>query len=234
MTALSAPSARRRFRFGTRRYSSVELLATLILLFAVTPFIEDLPYGDLIEMCIMSLVLIAAMFAVGGRRQTLVVSAALLGPALLGKWLAHLLPHLVPPHFFLGFGIAFVALVVVNLLRFILRASQVDTEVLCAGISAYLMLGLLWALAYVWVARVTPDAFAFSAGTDHTMDSFNGFYLSFVTLSTLGFGDVTPVSKLARTLTVMEAVSGTFFVTVLIARLVAMYSPSQGVSSDSP
>jgi voltage-gated potassium channel len=58
------------------------------------------------------------------------------------------------------------------------------------------------------------------------MDRFNAFYFSFVTLSTVGFGDVTPVSKLARTLAVMEAVTGTFYVAILIARLVAMYVPA--------
>jgi hypothetical protein len=56
------------------------------------------------------------------------------------------------------------------------------------------------------------------------MDRFNAFYFSFVTLSTVGFGDVTPVSKLARTLAVMEAVTGTFYMAILIARLVAMYA----------
>ena len=65
------------------------------------------------------------------------------------------------------------------------------------------------------------------------MDRFNAFYFSFVTLSTVGFGDVTPVSKIARTLSVMEAVTGTFYVAILIARLVAMYVPtSRSASQD--
>jgi voltage-gated potassium channel len=87
---------------------------------------------------------------------------------------------------------------------------------------------VIWALAYALLAQLSPDSFAFAANPHSSgrMDRFNAFCFSFVTLSTVGFGDVTPVSKLARTLAVMEAVTGTFYVAILIARLVAMYVPA--------
>jgi hypothetical protein len=56
------------------------------------------------------------------------------------------------------------------------------------------------------------------------MDSFNAIYFSFVTLSTVGFGDITPVSRFARMLAISEASTGIIYVTVVIARLVALYS----------
>jgi voltage-gated potassium channel Kch len=112
------------------------------------------------------------------------------------------------------------------LLRFVLRAPSVNTEVLCASISAYLMLGLLWTVAYWLVAQVTPNAFAFNTatGTKETMVGFNAFYFSFITLSTVGYGDITPVSRIARWLAATEAMTGLLYVTVLIARLVSLYS----------
>src|SRR5207253_10002717 len=87
---------------------------------------------------------------------------------------------------------------VVNLLRFVLRASSVDGEVLCASISAYLMLGLIWTMAYWLVEQLTPGAFAFNTttGTKETMEGFNAFYFSFITLSTVGYGDITRFRKL--------------------------------------
>lgn len=215
-----------RARFGVLRYSSIELLGTLVLFFVTAPWVEAIPHGDLIEALMMSMLLTMAMLAVGGRKQTLIVCLVLLVPALCAKWFNHLHPHHVPAYVFSIFGLVFIAFVVTNLLRHIMRASHIDTEILCAAISAYLMLGLLWMVAYMMVARISPDAFSISGpGPPRVMTGFDAFYFSFVTLSTVGYGDITPVSKVARMLAVMEAVVGMFFVTLLIARLVTMYSP---------
>jgi hypothetical protein len=88
------------------------------------------------------------------------------------------------------------------------------------------MLGLLWTVAYWLVAQVTPNAFAFNTntGTKETMVGFNAFYFSFITLSTVGYGDIAPVSRIARWLAATEAMTGLLYVTVLIARLVSLYS----------
>jgi hypothetical protein len=76
------------------------------------------------------------------------------------------------------------------------------------------------------VAAISPTAFAFNTttGAKESMHGFNAFYFSFVTLSTVGYGDITPVSKVARMLAAMEAMTGLLYVAVLIARLVALYS----------
>src|SRR5262249_15153839 len=110
--------------------------------------------------------------------------------------------------------------------RFVLRAPSVTSEVLCASISAYLMLGLIWTLAYWLVDRLSPGgAFAFNTNTgEHSINGFTRFYFSFVPLGTLGYRDITPGSKFARWLAAMEAMTGLLYVAVLIARLVALYS----------
>ena len=59
------------------------------------------------------------------------------------------------------------------------------------------------------------------------MDGFESFYFSFVTLTTIGFGDIAPVSRVARMLAVMEAIAGMFYVAVLVARLVSIHSTSR-------
>ena len=214
----------RRLRF--RRFSTVQLLIALALFFIWAPFVEEIKGGDLIVSVLFSLVLIAGVLAVADRKRILVIAIVLAIPAIAGRWINHFRPDLVPPAFFLVAGLFLIAFVVARLLRFVLRAPSVNVEVLCASISAYLLLGLMWTLAYWLVDRLTPGgAFSFNtnAGT-RSMNGFTGFYFSFITLSTVGYGDITPVSRIARWLAAMEAMTGLLYVAVLIARLVALYS----------
>jgi hypothetical protein len=213
-------------RLGMRRFSTVELLIALALLFVSFPFVEEVKGGDIIVSILLSLVLISAVLAVSNRRITLVVAVLLAIPAIAGRWINHFRPDLAPAAVFLVAGLVLVAFVVMNLLRFVLRAPSVNVEVLCASISAYLMIGLIWTMAYWLVAKVTPNAFAFNTatGTKESMEGFNAFYFSFITLSTVGYGDITPVSRIARWLAATEAMTGLLYVTVLIARLVGLYS----------
>src|SRR5439155_11168095 len=150
-------------RFGLRRFSTVELLIALALLFVFMPFVEEIKDGDLIVSILLSLVLLSAVLAVANRRRPLIVATLLLIPAVGGRWLNHFRPDLLPPAIFLVAGLVLVGFVVVNLLRFVLRAPSVNVEVLCASISAYLMLGLMWTMAYWLVDQLTPGgAFPFN------------------------------------------------------------------------
>jgi len=213
------------------QFSCAYFLAALVLMLVTAPFLEHLPGGNLIATLAMTLVLMSAVLAIGSRRETLAVAIVLVVPALLAKWVEQVRPDLLPPGTFQAAGILFVAYVVTHLLRSILRAPRVDSEVLCAGIGTYLMLGVLWMLGYVLVARVAPDSFAFNVGSvsSRSMDGFNALYFSFVTLSTVGFGDIVPVSGAARMLAMTEAIAGLFYMTLLIARLVAIYSAERPV-----
>jgi len=215
------------------RVSTVKLLFALILLFAVTPFVESLPNGDFVESGLITLVMVASLVAVGRDHRVLISAAVLFVPAIAGKWLNHFFPHYVSPFYFPVFGIAFFTFTIYRILRFILKTTHVDTEVLSAGIVVYLMLGILWAQAYMLLAQLTPDTFHFPLGehSERHMGGFNAFYFSFSTLTTVGFGDITPMSKIARTLAVMEAVTGTLYLAILISRLVGRFSASAGPNS---
>lgn len=207
-----------------RRFSAIELLLALVLLFVSFPFVETLETGALIKSILLTVVLVSAVMAIAGRGPILIIAALLALPALAGRWIHLYRPDLLPPEVFLVGAILLVLFVIWNLLWFVLNARSVNTEVLCASISAYLLLGLLWTFGYWLVAELIPGAFAFnaSAGAETSMKGFNGLYFSFITLSTLGYGDITPVSNVARMLAAMEAVSGLLYVAVLIARLVAI------------
>ena len=208
-----------------RRFSAVELLIVIVVLIVTSPFLGQLPGGAGIEAVLMTVVLLSAVLAIGEQVRTLRLAALLVLPALIARWLYHFRPELLPQAVYLIAALGFIAFVVVLLLRFVLRASLVNAEVLCAGIVIFLMLGMIWAFAYTLAARLGPGAFAFASdgSPDRTMDGFTAFYFSFMTLSGAGCGDITPVSRAVRMLTAVESMLGLFYVAVLVARLVSLY-----------
>ena len=213
-------------RSRLRRFSAIELLVALILLFVLFPLVEGLKSGDLIIAILISVVLISTVFSVSGRGSILFIASLLAAAAVAARWANHLWPDLVPPEIFLIGGIVLIVFVVGHLLKVILNSNHVDVELLCISVATYLLLGLLWTLAYWLVSELIPGAFSFntSSGSDSSLNGFNGFYFSFVTLSTVGYGDITPVAKVARLLAILESTTGLLYVAVLIARLVAIHS----------
>jgi hypothetical protein len=208
------------------RYSAVQFLVALVLLIAVSPALEDTARGAVLEGILLTLVLISAVPAIGGDRRTMVLAGLLALPAILGRWLHHLLPHVVPESMFLIAGVAFAAFIVTHHLWFILRAPEVDTQVLCAGVSTFLMLGLLWAFIYLLLDNVSPGALHVDAdvGADNELTSFASLYFSLGMLSGLTFGEILPTTNAARMLALLESMVSLFYMAILISRLVALHT----------
>jgi hypothetical protein len=213
-------------RAGLNEFSVRHFLVALILLLSVTPFVVELSWGKTLEAILLSLVLLTAVPAVGGRRRSLVSAILLVAPALLLTWLHHVQPHLVPRSVAIVPAIAFAIFVILHLLVFIMRAERVDSEVLCAAVATYLMLGLVWAMAYELVWVVAPDSFLVNptAEGERSINGFEALYFSFGTLAPITDNDIVPRSNLARLLVMIEAIVGMLFMGMLIARLVGIYS----------
>jgi voltage-gated potassium channel len=207
------------------RFSVNYFLGALVLNIFIAPFVDRLRSGTLIETMLMTLVLLCAVLSVAGGRRAL-VGIVLVAPAAIGEWLNYWQPELLIYVVTRGAGLLFIGFVVVQLLRFIVYAPRVDSEVLCAALAGYLLSGFAWSLAYALLGRLDPNSFVFTLGpkSSQSMNGFTGLYFSFITLSTVGYGDILPVSEMARMLAILEAMFGTFYVTLLIARLVSLYS----------
>ena len=133
--------------------------------------------------------------------------------------------------------LVFLIFIVSLLVRHLFTCREVDFDTLACSVCVYLTLGVLYLTAFSLVVDLDDDAFRFAAdplatGTvgeeDRQMaissrQSAHGLYFSFVTLTTLGYGDITPLSPTARLLTASEAVIGQLFLTVLVARLVGLH-----------
>lgn len=214
---------------NVRRCLPAAFLGALVLLLATAAVADRLAHPRLIETLLLTLVLGMALAVVGGRRRSLMLAAVLAVPCLAGKWGHYLRPDLVREEIFLVSGLLFLAFVVARMVLWILRAPHVDSVVLCAGVACYLLLALLWALAYLLLVQLQPGAVAL-AGSAHPASPLTGFdalYFSFGTLTTVDYGDILPVSRAARMLAMAEAATGVFYMAILIARIVALHCSSQ-------
>jgi len=211
-------------RSGFNRYSVAWFLGALVFMFVTLPFVEELPNGKLMEATLLTLVLATAVLAIGGRRRTLLLASGLVAPTVFTRWLHFL--NLQDGTYLLHIAtfLIFIAFVVFQFLRFILHSPRVNSEVLCAAVATYLLLGLVWASAFALVARLDPGAFSGVTETSRPLHGFSVIYFSLITLTTTGYGDIAPVSPPARLLAMLEAVTGTMYMAVLVARLVSVYS----------
>ena len=123
-------------------------------------------------------------------------------------------------------GVAVVA--ACGAIRYSLSSVRIDAEHLCAALSAYLLVGVCWGVIYVAVVRLQPDAMLFAgAPLAHGLGMGDAIYFSFVTLATLGYGDLTPATPVMRGLAVFEAIIGQLYLAIMVARLVGLQTALQ-------
>jgi voltage-gated potassium channel Kch len=174
--------------------------------------------GALIEF-FLAANLLAAVIPVGagkGRRVLLTMMSLVWLARSATAWLDH--PALSAMT--LGLWTLIGMLAAAAALRFAMRATSVDAEHLYAALSAYLLAGIFFGIFYWVLEQIWPGTFA-AAGDFSRMSAL---YFSFVTLATLGYGDIVPRTDVARGLAIVEGVGGQLFLAVMVARLVSLYA----------
>jgi len=200
------------------------LFVVLLALVAGAPLVEPTPTSQLALAIVHLLVVVAAVAAVGRTVGSFAVAVLLAAPTLGFHWLAWRTG--APQHYALwwGFGTALYLATLSYLLRYVFHRDVMTADKLWGAAAAYLMIGVLWAYLYTLVEHFYPMSFAVGgAPTDLAMPEF--VYFSFTVLTSTGFGDVTPLSRQARSLCVIEQITGALFVAILIARLAGVYPP---------
>jgi hypothetical protein len=122
-------------------------------------------------------------------------------------------------------GILFIALVIASILGVMLKTEMINREIIYQAILLYLLAALLWAFLYTLLELVDPASF--NVDLDQLQSHLLVFqYYSFVTITTLGYGDITPVTEVAKAFSVLEAVVGQLYLVVVVAWLVGMHVSS--------
>ena len=106
--------------------------------------------------------------------------------------------------------------------RQVLFTGSIDGNKIVGAICIYLLLGLVWAMLYLLISELWPSAFNGFEQAVWTENFFAAIYYSFVTLTTLGYGEITPVLPIARFLAFTEAIIGVFYIAILVASLVGV------------
>lgn len=195
------------------------LLVVLALLIFVAPALNIIgrPGRTLVDV-LFTLVLIAGVGVVSARREVTWAVIVLGVAVMVMRWIAWFATSTDVQVASALLSLAGVGVLAALTLAQVLRAGPVNLHRILGAVAVYLLLGLMWGAAYEVVSILLPGAF--SSGQPN--DAQHWMYFSFVTLTTTGYGDITPVAPVARSLAVLEAMTGQLFVAILIARLVSL------------
>ena len=204
----------------SRRTHFSLLFVSLLLLLVVSPLVSGGGIGIFMLRGLFTLVLLSAVYIASGSRRNLVIAACMAVPWLAVTWTG-VGPSLgaqgiIGSALLMGLNL-FVFYMVMARLR---RADDVDLDVVCGALALYLLIAVTWAISYMILQWFDPKSFA---GLDGSMDWQQFLYFSLTTITTLGYGDMVPLSPFARIWSTLEAVTGVLYVAVLIARFVSLY-----------
>jgi hypothetical protein len=206
------------------------LLGALLFLLITVPLAQDLGFEEspITRAIVYSILLLTGVWSLrGGRLYLAGFVFVIVGIALSAIATSIDAPALYYASTLAIFGFLIVA--ISHALKQVVFGTEMNVNRLVGAICVFLLLGIIWSFAYSMLELAVPGSFSgLDPGHDPRSDS-SWLYFSFVTLTTLGFGDITPESATARTFAFMQAVVGQFYIAVLVAGLVSAYiSDKQG------
>ncbi|HUT94910.1 MAG TPA: potassium channel family protein [Thermoguttaceae bacterium] len=211
------------------------LLCALVLLLLWTPVVRLLApiwppaLSKITVTTLFCVVLLSAVFAVSQSRRSVWIALWMAVPGIVLYELNLVIARdgLLAASY--AFSIAFLGYTIIVILQFLFVDQRVTCNTIFASLCVYLLLGVLWSTAYSLIEILEPGSFTFGFADEQGEMRFGGgesifpIYYSFVTLTTLGYGDIVPASATARMLSAAEAVTGQLYLAVLVARLVGLH-----------
>ena len=200
----------------------------LLLIISILSFMILSPlFQGFVGICLLldvflTAIFISAIYAISHKRHFSLIGVLLALPMLIAVWSSYFVKSL--PLIVLGSccGILFFAFAALNILSFIFRQDEVTFNVINGAVVVYLLVAVMWAFLFRLIETLQPGSFAIESSVVQE-SRLLFFYYSFVTITTLGYGDVTPVTDVARSFAFLEAVVGQIYLVVLVARLVGIH-----------
>jgi len=201
------------------------VLLAIVTIFVLEPHVADRAGGSLaVRLSVMGLtvpVVVVGLLQLRERRRWWALGITIIVALLNGGGIVRL--TYLPPQIGLAAALGLLLWATSQVFRRVLQSPTVTPRVVAGALSAYLMIALTWALAYGAIEVTWPGSIHVTPAADGsaTVDVHTLMYFSGVTIMTIGYGDVTPVAPIARTLVVLEGLTGIVFTTVVLGGLVA-------------
>lgn len=215
------------------RWRHLALLISILLLFAVTPLAVTFRHGLLILDIAAATILVAASYALSERKHLFTIAVVLSVISIIAAGLLLVFPQRWAVLLEHGCVVVLVTFFSVSILGYVLRTGRVTVDRIFAAVCVYLLIGFAWTFAYAFLEEMVPDSFVALSETgqnDYVARVLGLRYFSFMTLTTVGYGDIIPRSPAARTMAMLEAVTGQIYLMVLVARLVGLHIVHSHVS----
>jgi hypothetical protein len=194
----------------------------MLFVIALMPIIIESFDIKILISILFSLVAISATYAMTRKIIIYRISIVLLIPLIISLWLSFITESYIAYVFYLINSIIFLSFIAVNIILSTYRAKVVNKEVIYGAMAVYLLIGFIWSFYYGLIEYLHPGSFRdMSNGGTFGHQPF--IYFSFVTLTTLGFGDITPITPVARSLVILEAVIGQLYLIINVSWLVGLY-----------
>jgi uncharacterized membrane protein YvlD (DUF360 family) len=201
------------------------LLLSFLIFILIYPYCKNTHVvSRVIPSLLFSLILIEGIYVTSRTRQALIIGIVL---SIINLVLLSFGQTTNLPIFFRLAGAIYILFLINTIgavLRYLLIRGPVNADKLHGALAGYVMLAFLWAFLYSLLESFVPGSFDIAHLEQHEPSAFYPLlYFSFTVLTTVGFGDITPVTDQARSLVMVEQMAGVFFVAVLIARLAGLY-----------
>ena len=201
------------------KFANHYLLASIILVFFIGPVAFDYGLLSIVNLEILFLViLIFSIFLHQHDSKLFKVTVASLIIILIN--ILFFDNNQSVSQYFLK--ILIVSITIVELFREIFKTKIIDSHIISSAISIYVLVGIFWYLLFMFLLMIDPDSFHIR-NFNPEMVSIDMIYFSFTTLTTLGYGDITPLSYTAKMWSITEAMMGVMFLAVMISRVVSLF-----------
>ncbi len=203
----------------------IYIIFAIMLVLLVNPFIRPLGLiGHLFSTLCLSMIPLASAYALTEDRKKAIIVLFIAAPFVIFDGLNVFFVNRPLMVVAISFGTILYFYIVVSLVINLLSIRVITADLIFCAISIYLLIGIMWAGIYSVLEGIIPGSFS---------ETTDLLYFSFVTLTTVGFGDVAPLSILSRRLAVFEAAMGSIYMAVIIAMIVGRYMSMQ-VEINSP